>query len=56
MITILTMLTFSVPCFNSTILLFRQQKLPDACFIWLGSFLASLSVGKAVSSFFFIIG
>mgnify|MGYP002577674378 CR=1 FL=1 len=56
MITILTMLTFSVPCFNSTILLFRQQKLPDACFIWLGSFLASLSVGKAVSSIFFIIG
>ena len=46
LVILLLMMTFSVPCFNSTILLIKQQKLPRACFIWLGSLLFSVLIGK----------
>lgn len=49
LVVMLIMLTFSVPCFNSTILLFKQQKLPMACFIWLGSLSLSVFLGWFVS-------
>ena len=49
LVVLLIMLTFSVPCFNSTILLFKQQKLPMACFIWLGSLSLSVLLGWFVS-------
>ncbi|MGN0659179.1 MAG: nucleoside recognition domain-containing protein [Emergencia sp.] len=49
MVVLLIMLTFSVPCFNSTVLLFKQQKLPMACIIWLGSLCISLLFGGIVS-------
>ncbi|MGC2873364.1 nucleoside recognition domain-containing protein [Ihubacter sp. mB4P-1] len=50
LIVLLIMLTFSVPCFNSSILLFKQQKLPMACFIWLGSLCLSVLFGRIVCS------
>ena len=49
LVVILMMMTFSVPCFNSGILLVKQQKLPKACLIWLGSLLISILIGKIVS-------
>lgn len=49
LVVLLIMLTFSVPCFNSTILLFKQQKLPMACLIWLGSLSLSVLFGWIVS-------
>lgn len=49
LVVLLVMLTFSVPCFNSTVLLFKQQKLPMAVFIWLGSLSLSLFLGWLVS-------
>lgn len=49
LVVLLVMLTFSVPCFNSTVLLFKQQKLPMAVFIWLGSLSLSLFLGWIVS-------
>lgn len=49
MIVMLMIMTFSVPCFNSSILLVKQQKLPKACLIWLGSLMISILVGKIVS-------
>lgn len=50
LVVLLVMLTFSVPCFNSCVLLFKQQKLPMACFIWLGSLSLSILFGWFVSS------
>ncbi len=50
------MMTFSVPCFNATVLLVKQQRLPGAIWIWLGSLSISLFVGKLVSEIFFICG
>lgn len=49
LIVMLMMMTFSVPCFNSSILLVKQQKLPKACLIWLGSLVISILIGKVVS-------
>ena len=49
LIVMLMIMTFSVPCFNSTILLVKQQKLPKACLVWLGSLLISILIGKVVS-------
>lgn len=49
LIVMLMMMTFSVPCFNSSILLVKQQKLPKACLIWLGSLVISILIGKIVS-------
>lgn len=49
LIVMLLMMTFSVPCFNSSILLVKQQKLPKACLIWLGSLVISILIGKIVS-------
>lgn len=54
LIIVVLMMVFSAPCFNSSILLIKQQKLPAACLIWLGSFLLSLLIGKIVSEIFFI--
>lgn len=45
----LLMLTFFVPCFNSTILLFKQEKLPNALCIWFGSLFVSVFIGKIAS-------
>lgn len=45
----LLILTFFVPCFNSTILLFKQEKLPSSLFIWFGSLLLSITIGKIAS-------
>ena len=49
LIVMLMIMTFSVPCFNSSILLIKQQKLPKACLIWLGSLIISILIGKIVS-------
>ena len=49
LIVMMMIMTFSVPCFNSSILLVKQQKLPKACLIWLGSLIISLLFGKIVS-------
>lgn len=49
LIVMLMIMTFSVPCFNSSILLVKQQKLPKACLIWLGSLVISILIGKIVS-------
>ncbi len=49
LIVMLMIMTFSVPCFNSSILLVKQQKLPKACMIWLGSLIISILIGKIVS-------
>lgn len=49
LVVLLIMLTFSVPCFNSSILLFKQQRLPMACCIWLGSLSLSVFLGWIVS-------
>lgn len=49
LIVMMMMMTFSVPCFNSSILLVKQQKLPKACLIWLGSLIISVLIGKIVS-------
>lgn len=49
MVVLMVMMTFTVPCFNSAVLLFKQEKLPAACFIWLGSFCISLFFAKIVS-------
>ena len=48
MVVVMMMLTFSVPCFNSTVLLFKQEKLPMAILLWLGSFCVSLFLGRMV--------
>lgn len=48
LVVVLIMLTFSVPCFNSTILLYKQEKLPMASVIWLGSLFVSILFGKIV--------
>ena len=55
-ITLLLMMIFSVPCFNSTILLFKQQGFSGAGFIWLGSLLLSLLIGRICSSLFLLLG
>ncbi len=49
LVVVMMMLTFCPPCFNSTILLYKQEKLPIASFIWLGSFLISILLGRVVS-------
>ena len=54
LIIVVLMMLFSAPCFNSTILLIKQERLPAACLIWLGSLLLSLLIGKTVSEVFFI--
>lgn len=50
------MMTFSVPCFNSAVLLVKQQRLPGAICIWLGSLMISLLTGKIVCEALFICG
>lgn len=54
LVVLMMMMTFCVPCFNSTILLFKQKRLPDAALIWLGSLFVSLLIGKIISTVFFI--
>lgn len=49
MVVLLIMMTFSVPCFNSSVLLFKQKKLP-ALIIWRGTLFISLLLGKIVSA------
>lgn len=49
LLVVVLMMTFSVPCFNSSMLLIKQQRLPGALFIWSGSLLISVSVGKIFS-------
>ena len=56
LLTCVVMMTFSVPCFNSAVLLVKQQKLPEAICIWLGSLLISLLLGKIVCEVLFICG
>lgn len=56
LLTCVVMMTFSVPCFNSAVLLVKQQKLPGAICIWLGSLLISLLLGKIVCEVLFICG
>lgn len=48
------MMTFSPPCFNSAVLLVKQQRLPGAAAIWLGSLLVSLFIGKITAEIFFV--
>lgn len=45
----LTVMTLFVPCFASAIILIKQEKLPAALFIWLGSFTVAIFAGKLVS-------
>lgn len=52
--TVCLMMTFSVPCFNSSVLLIKQKGLPAAALLWLGSLIVSLFVGKIVSAVFLI--
>lgn len=47
-VVVMIMLTYSVPCFNSTVLLFKQEKLPMAIFLWMGSFCVSFLLGVLV--------
>ena len=47
-VVIMVMLTFCVPCFNSTIVLFKQEKLPVTILLWLGSFCISFLFGFTV--------
>lgn len=54
LVVMLMMMTFSVPCFNSAILLIKQQKLPEAFVIWLGSLFVSVLIGKVVSTILLI--
>ncbi len=54
LITVVLMMLFSAPCFNSAILLIKQERLPYACLIWLGSLLLSLLIGKTVREILFI--
>lgn len=56
LLTCVVMMTFSVPCFNSAVLLVKQKKLPEAICIWLGSLLISLLLGKIVCEVLFICG
>lgn len=51
---VMIMLTFCVPCFNSTVYLFKEKKLPMASFIWMGSLFISLLLGRLVSAILFI--
>lgn len=53
--TLLLMMTFSVPCFNTTVLLCKQRGLP-AVYLWLGALALSLLVGKIAATVFFICG
>ncbi len=48
------MMVFSVPCFNSAVLLVKQQRLPGALLIWLGSLVISLLIGKITAEIFFV--
>lgn len=43
---LLIMMTFTVPCFNSTVLLFKEEGGARASFIWLASLVISLLLGK----------
>lgn len=43
---LLVMMTFTVPCFNSTVLLFKEEGCAHASFIWLTSMVISLLLGK----------
>lgn len=54
LVVIMVMLTFCVPCFNTTVLLFKQEKLPMAILLWLGSLCVSLFFGRLVSTILFI--
>lgn len=54
MVVVMIMLTFCVPCFNTTVLLYKQEKLPMASFIWLGSLFISLFFGRLVSTVLFV--
>jgi len=54
LVTVMIMLTFCVPCFNTTVLLYKQEKLPMATLLWLGSLLVCLLLGRLVSTIFFI--
>lgn len=54
LLTVMIMLTFCVPCFNTTVLLFKQEKLPMASLIWMGSLFICLLFGRLVSTIFFV--
>lgn len=54
LVTVMIMLTFCVPCFNTTVLLYKQEKLPMATLLWLGSLFICLLLGRLVSTIFFI--
>ena len=54
LVTIMIMLTFCVPCFNTTVLLFKQEKLPNSILLWMGSLCISLFLGRLVSTILFI--
>ncbi len=43
---LLIMMTFTVPCFNSTVLLFKEEGPCRAAFIWMTSLFISLLLGK----------
>jgi len=54
LVTVMIMLTFCVPCFNTTVLLYKQEKLPMATLLWLGSLFICLLLGRLVSTILFI--
>jgi len=54
LVTVMVMLTFCVPCFNTAVLLYKQEKLPMATLLWLGSLFICLLLGRLVSTILFI--
>lgn len=54
LVTVMVMLTFCVPCFNTTVLLYKQEKLPMATLLWLGSLFVCLLLGRLVSTILFV--
>ena len=56
LVTLLMMMTFTVPCFNSTILLYKKEGPLWATLIWCFSLLVSLVLGKATRLFFGVLG
>ena len=54
LVIVMIMLTFCVPCFNTTVLLYKQEKLPKATLLWLGSLCVCLFFGRLVSAILFV--
>ena len=46
LMSLLIMMTFTVPCFNSTVLLFKEEGPCRATFVWMTSLFISLLLGK----------